>query len=460
MEKQKHNDSTGASDSRPTPRKEWRGAGLVVNVARMVLAVVFIFSGFVKAVDPRGTQYKIVDYLEALHLAGAAPDAVALGASIALSALEFSVGIFLLFAIRRRLASRLALLLLIVMTPLTLWLALTNPISDCGCFGDAVVLTNWQTFWKNALLLAMAAVVAAKPTKMFRFVSESNQWIVVNYTILFILAISARSLYDLPQLDFRPYHAGANIPEGMVIPDDAEQPQFETTFILEKDGEQREFSLDNYPDSTWTFVDSRTVETRRGYVPPIHDFSITTSEGDDITERVLSDSSYTFLLVAPHLEKADDSQHDQINELYEYAQEHTYPFYCLTASNESGINRWRDLTGAEYPFCHTDEITLKTIIRSSPGLVLIKAGTVVSKWSHNSLPVISDAQAALALDQLPFGQLSQDSMPRKVVRLMLWFVLPLLLLTIADRTWAWTKWLRRRKPQETNEQPTLKKQEQ
>ena len=432
----------------------------MVNVARMVLAVVFIFSGFVKAVDPRGTQYKIVDYLEALHLAGAAPDAVALGASIALSALEFSVGIFLLFAIRRRLASRLALLLLIVMTPLTLWLALTNPISDCGCFGDAVVLTNWQTFWKNALLLAMAAVVAAKPTKMFRFVSESNQWIVVNYTILFILAISARSLYDLPQLDFRPYHAGANIPEGMVIPDDAEQPQFETTFILEKDGEQREFSLDNYPDSTWTFVDSRTVETRRGYVPPIHDFSITTSEGDDITERVLSDSSYTFLLVAPHLEKADDSQHDQINELYEYAQEHTYPFYCLTASNESGINRWRDLTGAEYPFCHTDEITLKTIIRSSPGLVLIKAGTVVSKWSHNSLPVISDAQAALALDQLPFGQLSQDSMPRKVVRLMLWFVLPLLLLTIADRTWAWTKWLRRRKPQETNEQPTLKKQEQ
>ena len=460
MEKQKHNDSIGTSDNHPNPRREWRGAGLVVNVARMVLAVVFIFSGFVKAVDPRGTQYKIGDYLEALHLADAAPDTVALGISIALSALEFSVGIFLLFAIRRRLASRLALLLLIVMTPLTLWLALANPISDCGCFGDAVVLTNWQTFWKNALLLAMAAIVAAKPTKMFRFVSESNQWIVINYTILFILAISARSLYDLPQLDFRPYHVGASIPDGMAIPDGAEQPQFETTFILEKDGEQREFSLDDYPDSTWTFVDSRTVETRRGYVPPIHDFSITTDEGDDITEQVLSNDSYVFLLVAPHLEKADDSQHDQINELYEYAQEHAYPFYCLTASNEGGVNRWRDLTGAEYPFCHTDEITLKTIIRSSPGLVLIKAGTVVRKWSHNNLPVIDNAQAALPLEQLPIGQMPHDSMSHQVLRLMLWFVLPLLLLVIADRTWAWTKWLRRRKPQEKNEQPTLKKQKQ
>ena len=460
MEKQKHNDSTGASNSRPTPRKGWRGAGLVVNVARMVLAVVFIFSGFVKAVDPRGTQYKIADYLEAMQLADIVPDAVTLATSIALAALEFTIGILLLFAIRRRIASRLALLLLAVMTPLTLWLALANPISDCGCFGDAVVITNWQTFGKNALLLALAAIVAAKPTKMFRFVSESNQWIVVNYTILFILAISARSLYDLPQLDFRPYHVGANIPEGMAIPDGAELPQFETTFILEKDGQRKEFSLDEYPDSTWTFVDSRTVETRRGYVPPIHDFSITTDQGDDITEQVLGNDSYTFLLVAPHLEKADDSQHDQINELYEYAQEHDYPFYCLTASNATGVSRWRDLTGAEYPFCRTDEITLKTIIRSNPGLVLIKAGTVVRKWSHNNLPVIDNTQASLPLDQLPAGQLPQDSMPHKVVRLMLWFVLPLLLLVIADRTWAWTQWLRRRKPQEKNEQPTPKKQKQ
>ena len=199
---------------------------VLVNIARVVLAVVLIFSGFVKAVDPMGTQYKMADYLEALHLAPYVHDAMTLGAAILLSAFEFSLGIFLLLAIRRRMVSLLTLILFLVMTPLTLWLALTNPVSDCGCFGDAVVLTNWQTFWKNAVLLAMAVLI-------WRHVSG---W----------------SLYDLPYFDFRPYHIGANIRQGMEIPDDAEQPRFETTFIMEKNGERREFTTDNYPDSTWT----------------------------------------------------------------------------------------------------------------------------------------------------------------------------------------------------------------
>ena len=177
---------------------------LLVNVCRLVLAVVFILSGFVKAVDPHGTQYKIEDYLEAMGFGGVLPDVVTLCLSVALSALEFCLGIFLLFAIRRRLTSRLVLAMLLVMTPLTLWLALANPISDCGCFGDALVLTNWQTFWKNVVLLSMAIVVAAMPLQMFRFVGKSNQWIVINYSILFILAVSAWSIYDLPQFDFRP----------------------------------------------------------------------------------------------------------------------------------------------------------------------------------------------------------------------------------------------------------------
>ena len=375
----------------------------VVNICRIVLAVVFILSGFVKAVDPLGTQYKIQDYLVAMGMGELLPDFATLGASVLLSTVEFCLGIFMLFAIRRRLVSRLVLLMMIIMTPLTLWLALTDPIKDCGCFGDAIVLTNWQTFWKNVVLLACAVVVAKWPKEMFRFVSESNQWIVINYTILFIVGIAGWSLYDLPQFDFRPYHIGTDLRQN------------------------------------W----QRTMD---GEDLPYVDFFIDRSDtGDDITEEVLNDSGYVFLLVSPHLEQADDSRLDLINEIYEYSREHGYPFYCLTASAEQAVSRWRDTTGAEYPFCQTDEIALKTVIRSNPGLVLLKNGTIIGKWSHNNLPQIEPSQASLPLDKQEIGHMPDDAVATKILRLLLLFVLPLALLSLADRLWMWTKWLRRRK---------------
>ena len=426
----------------------------LVNICRLLLAVVFILSGFVKAVDPLGTQYKIEDYMEAMSFGGLLPDFVTLGASVFLSAVEFCLGIFLLFAIQRRMTSRLVLVLLLVMTPLTLWLALTDPVKDCGCFGDALVLTNWQTFLKNVVLLAAACVVARWPMEMFRFVCKSNQWIVINYSAVFIIAVSTWCLYYLPIFDFRPYHIGANIQEGMTIPEGEEPPQFETTFIMEKEGRQQEFTLDDYPDSTWTFIDSKTRQVSEGYIPPIHDFSISllenTDEGreesGDITDDVLSRKGYTFLLVSPHLGNADDSRLDLINELYEYSREKSYPFYCLTASSASDINLWCDRTGAEYPFCLSDETTLKTIIRSNPGLLLLKDGTIIRKWSHNDLPVINESQAAQPLEQMEIGQMPANSVVSKILQLLLWFALPLALLTIADRLWMWTKWLRRKRP--------------
>ena len=369
----------------------------------MVLAVTFILSGFVKAVDPLGTQYKINDYLQAWGMGELVPDFVTLSASVGQSALEFCLGIFLLFAIRRRLTSRLILLVMVVMTPLTLWLALANPIHDCGCFGDALVLTNWQTFWKNVVLLVCAVVVALWPKLMFRFVSESNQWIVINYSILFTLGISLWSLYYLPTFDFRPYHVGTNLRQ------------------------------------QWT----RTME---GEDLPYADFFIEhTDNGEDITEAVLADTSYNFLLVSPYLEQADDAQLDRINQLYEYAHDHDYGFYCLTSSNHSSMDRWRETTGAEYPFCQTDAITLKTVIRSNPGLVLLKDGTIIRKWSHNDLPVIDEAATMQPLNTMEAGQMPSDNVAIKIVRLLLWFALPLALLTLADRLWMWTKWLRRKK---------------
>lgn len=424
---------------------------IVVNLCRLLLSVVFILSGFVKAIDPLGTQYKIDDYLEAMHLAGLLPPLVTLSMSVVQSSVEFCLGIFMLFAIRRKITTISVLVIMAVMTPLTLWLAIANPIADCGCFGDAIVLTNWQTFFKNIVLLTAAIVVARWPQEMFRFVSESIQWIAVNYSAVFILATSVWCLYDLPLFDFRPYHVGANIQEGMEIPEGAEQPEFETTFILEKNGHRQEFGIDNYPDSTWTFIDSRTVMTKEGYVPPVHDFSITTSDGDDITEQVLNDTSYVFLLVAPFLEHADDSRLDLINEVYEYAKEHGYAFYGLTSSNERAIMRWRDMTGAEYDFCLTDGTTLNTIIRSNPGLVLLKHGTVIRKWSHNRLPELDETMDILPLEQLEIGHISLSSVSSKVSQILLWFVLPLTLLSVADRIWMWNRWIRRKKKEKEGE---------
>ncbi len=417
---------------------------VLVNVCRLILAVTFILSGFVKAVDPLGTQYKLNDYLAAMQLGTLLPDFVTLAGSVLLSATEFCLGIFLIFAIHRRLTSRLLLLVMSIMTLLTVWIYVADPVSDCGCFGDAVVLTNGQTLLKNIVLLACAIVIWKWPLDMLRFISRTNQWIVINYTVLFILFIAGYALYDLPQFDFRPYHVGANIKQGMEIPEGAEQPEFESTFILEKNGERREFSIDNYPDSTWTYIDTKTIQTKQGYVPPIHDFSITTTaDGEDVTEEVLSDEGYVFLLVSPHLEDADDSQIDLINQIYEYAEENDYTFYCLTASGEKGISRWRDITGAEYPFAQTDETTLKTIIRSNPGLLLLKGGTVIHKWSHNSLP--DEYELNKPLEQLQLGQMPADSVPQKILTILLWYVLPLLLLTVADRLWAWSKWLKKKK---------------
>lgn len=405
---------------------------VTANLCRIVLGLTFIFSGYVKAIDPLGTVYKINDYLAALNLAGVFPDQVILIVAIALSTFEFSLGIFMLFAIRRRLVSKLTLLFMIVMTVISLWLAIFNPVKDCGCFGDAIILTNKETLIKNIILSVCAVIVWLKPMKMIRFINKPRQWLAINYTILFILISTIWSLWNLPQFDFRPYHIGANIKKGMEIPKGAKQPVFNTTFIMEKDGQRKEFDINNYPDSTWKFIDSKTEVVDNGYVPPIHDFSIEDRKtGKDLTKEILANKGYTFLLISPFLEKADDSDFGDIDKIYEYAQNNGYAFYCLTASNDAGISKWQDITGAEYPFYITDEVTLKTIIRSNPGLLLIKNGTVIRKWSHNRLPEIDDSTKPL--NKIAIGALPSDPIPRKILRIMLWFILPLLLLSISGR---------------------------
>ena len=416
---------------------------MIINIFRLIVAMTFIFSGYVKAIDPLGTQYKIADYAQALGLGGYIPDWMTLTGSILLSTLEFSMGILLLFAIRRRLVSKLLLTVMSIMTLITIWIAIANPVKDCGCFGDVIKLTNLQTLEKNIILLFMAICLFKMPLQMVRFISKPTQWIVINYTVIFSIVLSLWSLWALPLFDFRPYHIGANLEKGMEIPKGAKQPQFETTFILEKNGQKKEFTIDNYPDSTWKFIDSKTIQTEEGYVPPIHDFSIEDRRtGEDITKDVLHNKGYTFLLISPTLAKADDSNFGDIDQIYEYAKDYGYSFMCLTASDDKDIAKWQDITGAEYPFYTTDATTLKTMIRSNPGLMLLKNGIVIRKWSHNDLPTEELMQTPLEKNE--YGKLPAEGTTKKIIGIVLCFLLPLLLLTLADRLWAWGAWIRKK----------------
>jgi triosephosphate isomerase len=403
----------------------------LVNACRFLLAAAFLFSGFVKAVDPLGSTYKIQDYLEAFGLLEWLPFFFPIVGAVALSTLEFALGVMLLFGIRKGTATSLTLFLMGFMTLLTLYLAIVNPVSDCGCFGDAWVLTNWETFAKNIVLLSAALVAFKWRYLMIRFISPKSEWLISLYAVIFIMILSMYSLARLPILDFRPYRIGANIRESMSVPPDAKPGVYETVFILEKNGERKEFTLNNYPDSTWTFVDSRTVLKEKGYEPPIQDFSMINREtGEDITAEVLEDKNYTFLLIAHRIEEADDSDIDLINEIYDYSVEHGYAFYCLTFSPGDEIERWKDKTGAEYPFFLTDEKVLKTIVRANPGLVLMKDGTILNKWNSRKLPdeyVLTDS-----LDNLELGKVQFANHLQKIGGALLWFIFPLLLMLGVD----------------------------
>lgn len=413
-------------------RIKWRK--WLVNICRFLLAATFLFSGFVKLNDPLGTQYKIEDYGLAFGLSDCLIHPFPLLLSVLLGVVEFCLGAYMCFGIYKCRSTRTILAFMLLYTPLTLYLALTNPISDCGCFGDVWVLTNWQTFSKNLLLLVAAFYTMRYKCSIIRFVTERNQWMLSVYTSLFAMLFAAIHLYQLPLIDFRPYHIGADLLEKMGVKTD-DNVELETYFIMQKNGEQREFTLENYPDSTWTFIDSRTEMLGGEYSEPeITDFQIRLVETDqDITEALLMQDGYKFLLISPYLEQADDGIMDRIAVLNDYCMEYGYPLYCLTASGEEGISRWKNLTGSEYPFCHTDAVVLKTMVRSNPGLMLLHGSKVVNKWPSTSLPIEEDLQCKL--DELPLAHPNPSGSLIKILGALMWYCIPLLFLTLMDRLW-------------------------
>lgn len=363
----------------------------LMNVCRILVGLVFIYSGFVKGVDPLGSNYKFIDYFNAFGMSWM--NFSALFFSFVLSLAEFLVGACLFFNIKTKWAAWGALLFMAVFTPLTLVLAIDNPVTDCGCFGDAWVLSNWETFGKNVLLSVLVLFIFINRNHYKSAFNFLEQTVLMTGIIIFMLCIELYSYRHLPLLDFRPYAIGKNITQGMSVPEGAPRDEYKTTlnYKNKNTGEVKEFDETNYPwqdTINWEFHSSKQKLIKEGFKAPIHDFVIEHPSLGDITEEVLQDDNYTFMLVSYNLDKISTQNLEKINELAAYAKEKGYRFYGLTASNSDNIKQLTDQYHLPYEFCAMDEIQLKTIIRSNPGLVLLKKGTVLNKWGHRDIPEV------------------------------------------------------------------------
>ncbi|HPD95296.1 MAG: DoxX family protein [Bacteroidales bacterium] len=353
---------------------------------RYLLAVVFIFSGFVKGVDPLGSAYKFHDYFMAFHMEFLLP--LTLTFSIIQSAIELFAGLLLLFNVLPRFATWVTFLFMVVFTPLTLGLAIFNPVSDCGCFGDAIHLSNWQTFFKNLVFFTAALLLFLKRGDL----KASHSGVKQLFLFVVLLFISVVPIYHgynhLPLFDFRPYHVGVNMYQSMIIPDNAPADEYKTILYYQKDGKEKKFDETNYPwnDSTWTFVNSESILVKRGYEAPIHNFSLTTVDGLDVTDSLTQTKGYSFLVVSPWLSKVSDKAISELANVYKYSQEKGYKFFWATASSTDEIANVTGKTGIPFPFVQADEVTLKTIVRANPGLLLVYDGTIVGKWHWKDIP--------------------------------------------------------------------------
>lgn len=358
---------------------------IMALIARAVLGLTFIFSGFVKAVDPLGTVYKIQDYLEAFGMTFFNEYAVFF--SFVLFSFELVLGLTLLFGSWPKVTSWCAMIFCAAMTVLTFVLALTNPVSDCGCFGDAVILTNWQTFEKNIILLILSLLLLLYKDELYHLFGRKTRVWAALLSLAIPVGIGLTAYRHLPLIDFRPYKIGTYLQDNMVIPEGAPLDSTVTEYIYEKNGVQQSFTLANYPagDTAWHFVDRKEWVARKGYEPPIHDFEMLHPEYGDITDMVLTDTAYTFLWVAYKLEKADRSCMEMVQHLQQYVMDYGYTMYGLTSSTTEIVDEWVYEYDLAFEICSMDEIALKTMIRSNPGLILLKNGTVCNKWASRDI---------------------------------------------------------------------------
>jgi uncharacterized membrane protein YphA (DoxX/SURF4 family) len=361
---------------------------IIANISRILVALVFLFSGFVKGVDPLGTAYRIEDYLIAFGTEWAIP--LSLFLSIFLCAVEFTLGAALLFNFRLKYLSWPLLLMMTFFTVLTLNDAFYNPVPDCGCFGDAIKLTNWETFYKNVVLQTLVIIIFIY-RKKYRslFVPRIDSWAVA----VIFAAFAGFSVYQylhLPCIDFLGWKEGTDL-----VPDNPGQAKTYLTFRNKTTGEEKEYLSPNYPwnDSTWVanweFVEQRIDDS--GVIKG-HNLKIFDMEGADFTETFINNPGYQFLVASYSLTESPKKGFEKVNALFTDVYARGLSMVVLTGSLQDEIQDFRKGLHPDLEFYNADDVELKMMIRANPGLILLKNGIVMGKWHWRDIPSLQELQ--------------------------------------------------------------------
>ncbi len=358
------------------------------------VASFFIFSAVVKLVDPVGFSIKLNDYFDVFHVSFFKPFSLFL--SFAILILEFVIGILLLFNIFKRTCYALLMGTIIFFTFLTGVSAIFNVVQDCGCFGDFLKISPWTSFIKDIVLLIMSSYIV-RQQKHFSSFFQNSQWayITAGLAIFVSFAFEAHNYFHLPIWDFRPYKVGTYIPDAMV---EIQPPVYENQLIYKNKntGEEKTF-IDEFPDGDeWEFVDRKQIVLEKGIPAPIHDFILTSNEGEDLTSQILDFEKPILLFVINDLDKVKNhgvealksfiNQSDQTNEI-------NYAF--LSSSSDEQLELWKSEQGLIGTNLAGDETMLKTMIRSNPGVVLLRKGTIMGKWNFRDFPTYEKLEARL-----------------------------------------------------------------
>ena len=357
----------------------------ITQLLRFLVGITFVFSGFVKLIDPLGSMYKFEEYFGADVLNLTFLDPYALYFSIVLIIAELMLGVMLLVGYKSKFTSYSLLALISVFLFLTWYSAYYNKVTDCGCFGDAVKLTTWETFYKNVVLIFMILWLVLKNKDINSLI---NKKIAQNLSVLSLVASIAIVVYVLnylPIIDFRPYAVGKNIEEGMRIPEDAPKAIYKDTWIYKVNGIDKQYTTAEKP---WNiegavFVDRKSELIQEGFTPPIHDFTME-KDGVDLKSQLLQEDNL-LLVVMYNLDLASSKGMQKIKEATDKALENGYKVYAISASTEDDYQKIKTQYNLNFDLLFCDETTLKTIVRSNPGLVMLNNGTINGKWSWRSV---------------------------------------------------------------------------
>lgn len=358
-------------------------------ISRILVGGLFIFSGLIKLNDPIGTEIKLEEYFEVFAADFGSffqifiPIALPLG--MILIVLEVVLGVAVLINYRMKLTTLILLVLIVFFTFLTGYSAILNKVTDCGCFGDAIKLTPWQSFYKDLILIVFILhLFWYRKTYEEMLSKKLGHAIIIGVTLIsFYLGIYA--VRHLPFIDFRAYKIGNNIPDQMKLPPDAVRDSVIMTFIYEKDGKQTEFTMDQLGgiDSTYTFIDRVDKVIREGDRAKIVDYRVESSEGEDYTQSTFEGAK--LILVMYSVNQATSKNADKISQLINQL-EGKVETIILTSSSALDVEAWRHEHQWAASYYFADATVLKTIVRANPGLTLWVNGTVKGMWHYNDVP--------------------------------------------------------------------------